>query len=240
MIINVWSTPRTGSVWYSKNLADILKSRVVSEMFNPYLMDLYRENVDGLIKNHHRYVPGTYYEEYTVQDGILTVSSLVDKIRQRAPNEEMQYRSRLIQDLSNKNKLVFHNHVHPIDQDIMEKLISIAEKNIWIYRKDKRAQLASYAWAFTTGVFADFSGVEKKHRGEKLVDTLPTQQLKNLVDRIKIWEKIDKPGNIVAYEDINFFNGPGLPVKQLQDYKLVFTGRALNEIDAILSDGGVL
>mgnify|MGYP003323002870 CR=1 FL=1 len=65
MIINLWSTPRVGSVWYSMHLSKTYECTRITEMFNPHHLGIYRSiNSDGSITNYNSYKTGCRYEEY--------------------------------------------------------------------------------------------------------------------------------------------------------------------------------
>lgn len=236
MIINLWSTPRTGSVWYSMWLAREHSCIRITEMFNPHHMNIYRKIVDGKVMNYHQYQPDLYYEEYEVNDGILRTVRRMEP-RTRTVPEELEYRKSLLKHLSADNRLIMHNHVAPIDEQVRQYLTDNCDANIYIYRKDRRAQLASYLIAYTTKTFAQFTKpVDQPSITYSDLNGVNnwTQAINGLADRIKKWDRLDKIGKIVAYEDILFQEVKGLPHKQVLDYTKVLDGKILEYIDTLM------
>lgn len=234
MLINLWSTPRTGSVWYSyylqrKNLPCVL----LSEMFNRYHMDLYYLiHPTGKIENLHHYVPNSFYKEYFIKEGKLLSKNLYEK-RIRSIPEEEYYLHSLLREIDFRSfNYVLHNHVAPMNNQIRDTLMELG-KNIFIYRKDKLAQLASYAIANETREYVSFSKPNYKESIKISVSNF--SPIKDLVKRIKIWDSLQKE-NIIAYEDINFVNSPGMPVKQNEDYRNRLDERSLKKLEKILNE----
>jgi len=234
MIINVWSTPRTGSVWYSMYQRQVNNCTLINEMFNPYTMLQYYSITDGRITTHAQWDAGRVHDEYNVVDGILT-KTRNDCPRTRDANQEHDHRVRCVLDMSEHNNIVFHNHVSPLDERIREHLTRIAHTNVYLYRRDRRAQCASYAVAYSTKVFTQYLETLQP----ELIDTVHIPSLRNLITRIKFWDSCTKYGPTLAYEDIDFVHGENLPVKQLRDYTAVLSARALSTIDELLEQGGL-
>lgn len=230
MIINLWSTPRTGSVWYSMHLAKTYNAKRITELFNPYHMNIYHKQVDGKIFNYHTYIDKSYYHEYVLLDGKLSTKH-INAPRTRSVNEEFEYRVDLIKLIKDNDNLILHNHVAPIDESIRQYLSS-TYPNIYIYRRDRRAQCASYCIAYTTKIFANF---RTPHQYD-IIDEVPEIQLRQLVERIKRWDEIPKDGDIIAYEDIEFVDTQGFPRKQVSDYTKVLSQDALARVDKILEE----
>jgi hypothetical protein len=151
--------------------------------------------------------------------------------RTRSIEQEEAYRIDLFNQIIFNVPLILHNHVAPIDEQIRQRLIDIAEKNIYIYRKDKRAQLASYAIAFSTKQFVQF--FDKEETG--VIDDIDPMHLENLINRIKIWDRLPKQ-DVVAYEDIKFFNKYNWPKKQNKDYRLRLSDNMITLIDSLVSE----
>jgi hypothetical protein len=230
MIINLWSTPRTGSVWYSNYLKQqYLGSILVTEMFNQYHMDIYHFIHNGKVINSHTYTKGSFYKDYFIDNGTIAFKKVFgEQIRSR--NEEEAYRIDLFNQITSDIPLILHNHVAPINDQIRQHLINIAEKNIYIYRKDKRAQLASYAIALSSKQFAQFSDEEETG----IVDDINPVPLENLISRIKIWDQLPKQ-QVIAYEDIEFFNKYNWPKKQNKDYRVRLSDNMISLINSLVS-----
>jgi hypothetical protein len=231
MIINLWSTPRTGSVWYSNYLKQQYPGSIlVTEMFNQYHMDIYHFIHNGKVINSHTYTEGSFYKDYFIDNGTIAFKKVFgEQIRSR--NEEEAYRIDLFNQITSDIPLILHNHVAPINDQIRQHLINIAEKNIYIYRKDKRAQLASYAIAFSSKQFVQFS--DKEETG--VVDDIDPVPLENLIGRIKIWDQLPKQ-QVVAYEDIEFFNKYNWPKKQNKDYRVRLSDNMISLINSLVSE----
>jgi len=217
MLINLWSTPRTGSVWYSYHLAaQHRNSLVLTEMFHVHHMDMYHlRNADGSIQNFHHYIPNGFYVEFFIDDtGNIKKRSITGE-RTRTVKQEEEYCFDLIKQFNGSQVLILHNHVEPINPSIMQYCIDKADKNIWIYRKDKVQQLASYAVALGTKKFASFR--KQVHTNEVAPDC-EIELLERLVKRIKLWDSLtaDKRDNdeIICFEDIKFYDRIGFPYDQ--------------------------
>lgn len=229
MIINLWSTPRTGSVWYSNFLKmKYPGSILLTEMFNQYHMDMYYTMKNGRRLTAHVFSPGFCHDEYSNVNGTITTKKIYSERTRTVVDEEL-YRIELFKQLDSAITLILHNHVAPINETIKQQLIDIADKNIYIYRKDKRAQLASYAIAFSTRQFIQF--FDKQETGT--VDDINCGHLENLINRIKIWDNIPKESSI-AYEDIEFFNKDNWPKKQNTDYRLRLSQHMISMIDELV------
>lgn len=232
MIINLWSTPRTGSVWYSRYLAyQLPNSLVLSEIFNRYAMHVYYTDVDGQIFNHPTYKDGYFHKEFYLEDGNI-LSKRVPGPHTRTIFEEEEYRLDMLRKANKDVNYILHNHVEPINTDIRKHLLEIADENKFIFRKDKRAQLASYAIAYSTGKFATFKA-NAEEKGTVL--DIDRQVLKELVRRIKIWDAMPKESSL-AYEDIEFIDLPGMPMKQVPDYRTRISEEMLRVIEQLVLD----
>lgn len=228
MIINLWSTPRTGSVWYSKHLGKINDCVVVTEMFNRYHMNMYYHVTNNIITNHHNYFDGCFYKDFYIENGILKTEKVYN-VRGRTVDEEEKYLQSLLHKIdASKNNLVMHNHVMPIKEEIRKLLVGMG-RNIYIHRKNKREQLGSYAIAIATKKFVSFTGTDLS---EKIVDDIDPNHLHNLMTRIKFWDSLEKD-NVVAYENIEFYNEQNLPIKQNINYRNRLSSSMLSIIDEL-------
>ena len=214
MIINLWSTPRTGSVWYSIYLTKTtVNSKLITEFFNPYHMNIYHTDDKHVSVNYHEYRSGLYYKNYYINNNELKVEKVYSN-RIRNVEEEELYRIELFNKLPKNKTYILHNHVYPINQSIFNQLLNDPNsKNIFIYRKDRKQQLASYAVAYSTKKFAAWSSDNLDTTS--LVEDINIGTLEHLVQRIKVWDNIDKKNHtVLAYEDINFLKLDRAPVKQ--------------------------
>ena len=215
MIINLWSPPRTGSVWYSKFLSQkYANSFVVTEMFNHYYMNMYQvRDLTGAVKNYHQPVAGGAFKEYFLDNMNFLSKKDIYGIRTRSVEQEEQYCFELLKKVNKNQILIMHNHIDPINNDIRSWLLAEADKNYWIYRKNKKLQLASYAIALSTRKFAAFNKAAISYESVPDCSFAP---LENLIRRIKIWDSYEKT-DVIAFEDICFFDAPGFPLDQNTD-----------------------
>lgn len=232
MIINVWSTPRTGSVWYSYWLqTQYVGSVMFNELFNKNNMNLYYYRSNSGLENHHSYFDGCFYKDYFIQDEILSVRDVFDK-RSRPPAAEEIYLTGLLNNCDDSRTIIMHNHVDPIDKSVRDHLSDIAFQNIYIYRKDKKAQLYSYAIALSTRQFVAFNSSQLS---DSIVPDIDPISLIRLIDRIKVWDSLEKD-NTLAYEDINFLEMPGLPIKQNTTHRSRLSDRMIGIIDELVAE----
>ena len=230
MLINIWSTPRTGSVHHSYVLRDAFNAQLINEFFNRYHMSIYFTNYNGVKLNHREYVPGSFYSEYFVDSGKLSYRKIYGE-RRRTIDKEENYRLKLFDliDINSQN-LVMHNHVAPINKEVYNRLIGMTSKNVYVYRKDKRAQLASYAVAFSSKQFVLFKS-EYKHKS--MVSDIDKIHLENLINRIKIYDGLEKSDEI-AYEDMEFKPSPNYPIKQVNNYKELLSDNMINRVNDLV------
>jgi hypothetical protein len=227
MIINLWSTPRTGSVWYSFYLkSENPDSMLITELFNRYHMTIYHlDNPTGRV-NVHEYIQGYYFEQYYLQDGVISKRKVYGPRTLDVADEE-KYRIDLLMNADKNKKYVLHNHVEPMNGEIKNHLLNNGE-NYFIYRKDRRAQLGSYAIALATKQFAKFKNLPESL---EIINDVPLVSLTGLLDRISVWDSMIKSGPILAYEDVKFESHPGWPMKQVEDYRTRLSPDILNWID---------
>ena len=234
MLINLWSTPRTGSVWYSKHLQSLYPgSRLITEMFNRYHMNMYHlEHSSGSIQNYHDYIDNGFYKEFYLDNlGHISIRKVYDK-RTRTIEQEEQYCFDLVKSRNNDQIVIMHNHVLPIREDIRQYLLDKADRNIWIYRKDRRAQLASYAVAISTRKFAQLVPALPE---DSIVTDCNEDVLTNLIKRIAVWDKLSGPEQI-AFEDIEFYNRPGFPYDQNTQPWARISGKMQQTIDRLVCE----
>lgn len=209
MIYNVWSTPRTGSVWYSiKLLIDLRKkypeAQLLSEIFNPYHLNIYKLQKSESILNLTDYQEGAFFEEYSINKNKELVKEKIYSQRKRSSPDEEEYRLKLVKDLLDlKIPLVIHNHVAPMNPAIYQFLQQEASCNIYMGRRNILEQVSSYCVAYASKVFAQFSD---ENVSEKMSNIqVDVGVVKNLLSRIAYWDQLDKSrGEVVYYEDIDF------------------------------------
>lgn len=208
MLTVLWSTPRTGSTWYSHYLYEQLSDsnkRVtfLRQYLNEFHLRSYIKNGDpDLLMS---FEPYAFYVEYYLDPlakKILT-KNIYDS-RWRNLQQEEDYRIKLL-DLQNIKKfpVLIHQHVSPMSIKSYSYLRSKADRNIFLYRRNFIDQVSSYALAMHTSIFRK-QGPQQKVPVLKNV-TVDRQLLKNLSNRIKEFYTHDKTGcETIYYEDIDF------------------------------------
>lgn len=207
MLTVLWSTPRTGSTWYSHYLyeqsLDISKVVFLRQYFNDFHIQSYMKFGDpDLIM---KFEPYCFYTEYyldALSKKILQKN--VHEKRWRSQKNEEEYRIKLLETTNlKKYPVLIHQHVSPMSISSYSYLRSKADRNIFLYRRNTIDQLSSYALAMHTSIFRKQS---PNHPVPILKDVSVDRQILNsLANRIKDFYKHDKTGcEIVYYEDIDF------------------------------------
>jgi hypothetical protein len=233
MIINVWSTPRTGSNLFAYNLQRSLPgSFIVSEMFNVYGMTAYytRAPVTGSPTDCPAFVPGAFYVDYYEESGAI-LHRREYSLRHRTVPQEIQHRMLLLERVADTHRvLIFRNHVAPLPDGVYNQLTSIAHQSYYTYRRDKRAQLGSFVIANSTNKFIAFAASDLT---TGIVNDIPTAYLDSLMRQVTCWDSLAKP-SAVAYEDMVYDQVSGLPIKQNIDYRIRLSDNMLNIIDELV------
>lgn len=212
MIINLWSTPRTGSNWYAKYLTKKHPGYLlVSQFLNDY--HLYNYMKAGYSDFLYSYEKGCAYKHYFYDELRQSIQSkIIVEERKRNRNQEENYRLGLLdKHNSNKNPIIFYSHVMPMSEQAYKKLFDIADQNIFLYRKNIVAQLSSYALSYGTTQWKPNSS-KNVYQNIKIENNI----LDNLYNRIIYWHTLDKENcKIIAYEDLDFETDlDNLPKKQ--------------------------
>lgn len=213
MIVNLWSTPRTGSNWYSQYLYQEYKStdrrtKLYTQFLNKFHFINYNKPRHGDFV--YTFESNCNYLYYYYDPITKSISSRYkQETRTLDTIQEEIYRLGLLEKHDhNKNPSIFYSHVEPMSEKSYKKLYDMADENVFIYRKNIRNQLSSYALGFSTKQFK----VSKKIYENLHVEV---DILKNLADRIIKWYSLDKTGaKIVCYEDLDFASKGNMPKKQ--------------------------
>lgn len=234
MLINIWSTPRTGSVWYAHYIRSTIgDATVLREPFNTLRYNTYhRVNDDGSISSDLRWSRGAHVDHLCAVDGIVKEHQLYSN-RVVDIDKETERRLGIIKERDRSQTLIMQNHIDSTSSNVVEYCIANG-RNIWIYRKDRRAQLASFAIAIATKKFTSYGG-----RNQHVIDLTDTidRHLTRLIERIAIWDRYDKSGGeLVAFEDIKFFERDGFPRDQNINVYDAITDRVAERIDKLVSD----
>lgn len=211
MIINVWTSPRTGSNWFCKKLAHDFKAYSISEMFNLNLYSYYNTEINNSIYFMKDYQEGFYFTEYSVVNGKIIEQKIYGQ-RVKDNSEEELYRISLLDKIT--QTVILSNHASPISEAAYRKLMQIGNKNYYLYRENLEALMESYAICYATKTFIQY-GNSKDIETE--ID-INVKVYENLADRIIAWCNLDMTdGEIVRYEDLDFneyIDEDNMPVKQ--------------------------
>lgn len=217
MIVNLWTTPRTGSNWYSKHLlAELKKQNNKSILLEQYLNQfrLQEYMMSGFVGSVYEYNKFCSYKFY-YYDHLSKSISFRLKAEPRTLNieEEENYRLSLLEKHDfTSTPVLFYSHILPMSNKAYQKLFNMADKNIFLYRKDIKRQLSSYALSYA---ISDFYKVKKNYSGIYLEENI----IKGLADRIVAWHALDKTNcDVIAFEDLDFIsNKENLPKQQNSD-----------------------
>jgi hypothetical protein len=223
MIINLWSTPRTGSSWYASYLFNEHKKiNHQTQIFHQYLN--YFHFINYSKPNHtdwvYEFQIGCTYPHYQFDVLKKAINHFYKSgKRTKTPDEEENYRIELLEKHDhNKFPVILHNHVMPMSKKSYEYLYRKADKNVFLYRENLVDQLSSYALAYQTTIW-------KPKKNLPVFKDIKTdeQVIKNLYDRIIYWHNLDKTDcEIVKYEDINFNDHLEIKIPK-QNYVKPFT-----------------
>lgn len=213
MIINLWSTPRTGSNWYSQYLFkkysfENKRTQLYTQYLNQYhFINYIKPKYNDFVYDYDR---GCFYKYY-MYDHLRQSISYRNKHEKRILNSdrEEQYRLELLSKHNHiKNPSIFYSHIAPMSELSYKTLFDMADKNIFLYRKDIKRQLSSYALAYGTTQYKQSIKIHEN------ID-IDYGVMKNLVDRIIKWHELDKTNcEIVCYEDLEFNIYDNLPKQQ--------------------------
>lgn len=230
MLTVLWSTPRTGSTWYSHFLLAELKKTNPNALFlrqylSKFQFDQYKkQNVFAEI---HSYTPGCFYNQYYLEPlSKKIVCKNVSEERVLDIFQEEAYRIGLLEKVNLiKYPIIMQQHVQPMSMDSYYYLKNKATRNIYIYRENFIDQMASYIVAAYTDIFFRAKGSKEVVVENASIDKA---RLYDFYGRIKHWHTLDKEDcEIVKFEDIPFNNEGNLqkqhttkPIHQIsQDMK---------------------
>lgn len=216
MLTVIWSTPRTGSTWYSHNLYNQVKVDnpyciFLRQYLNKFNLDTY--NKHGIKDFVKPFEQGCFFTDYYIDNFSKKILfKPVSHERVRNLHEEEAYRIGLLEKANiQKFPIIIHQHVSPMSIDAYYYLKNKADKNIYLYRENMVDQLASYVVAVYTQKF-------RRDIHSKITTVtdaeISKQQLIELCERIKYWHKLDKTDcEVIKFEDIPF-NDAGQLQKQ--------------------------
>jgi len=215
MIINLWSTPRSGSNWYAGFLLNEQKkvnpkTIKIKHYLNYYHLKNYYSDTGDWV---YEYKNGLSYPAYSYDHLRQSIKkNIVNGERTKTVEQEEEYRISLFEKHNHiKNPLVLHSHFAPMSKRGYDYLFNKADKNIFLYRENFVEQMSSYALAHGTNIW-------KPRAKLPIFENVDANEgvLKHLYERILLWHTIDKSGcEIVKYEDFDFnYQGNNMPIKQ--------------------------
>lgn len=207
MLTVLWSTPRTGSTYYTSYLLSEYNKEYpnitfLRQYFNKFHLTSYlKVNEPDLV---YEYDPKCFYMQYYLEPlrNKLMCRS-VNKKRNLDSTFEEAYRIGLLEKTNLKKYPVFiSQHIQPMSKDTFYYLKYKANRNIFIYRENFIDQLASYVVAIHTKTYRK---TEKTKINPVTDAEIDLGWLDDLASRIKYWHTIDKTGcEVIKYEDIKF------------------------------------
>ncbi len=215
MIVNLWSTPRTGSNWYSQYLhKKYLENNKRTILYHQYLNEYHMKGYSliGSKDYVYNYINGSSYTDYYFDylKKAINYRAIFGPRKLELKDENLHRLELLDKHDFVKNPSIFYNHIQPIDKSAFTKLFDMADKNIFLYRKDIKRQLASYALGYGTNTYKP----TKNGSSESNIH-VDYHVLENLATRIIYWYQFDKKDcKVVAYEDLDFDKFSDLPKKQ--------------------------
>ena len=213
MIVNLWSTPRTGSNWYSFYLYNKYKlennrTQLFPQYFNQYhYINYSKTKHTDFVYAYDRFCSYKYYTFDYLRQSISYTMKNEERVLD-SKSEELYRLDLLAKHNHKKNPSIFYSHIAPMSDVAYKTLFDMADKNIFLYRKDIKRQISSYTLAY---------GTTQYKKSLQIYENISVEWdvIKNLVDRIIKWHTLDKTNcEIVCYEDLDFNNISNLPKKQ--------------------------
>ncbi len=205
MLTIVWSTPRTGSTWYSQYLYQQLntdRAVFLKQFLNQWHMNSYgkRGNSDLL----YAFEPGAMFEDWYLEPLSNKIKSrLKFTERTKSLEQEELHRINLIEKHNfEKYPIVMHHHINPMTERAYRYLKNKASINIFLYRESLIDQLASYVVAISQQKFV----LAPNEKPVAITNAeIPLHHLEHIYDRIRDWYRLDKTDcEVVKYEDLDF------------------------------------
>jgi len=214
MIVNLWSTPRTGSNWYSQYLYKSYSANKKIQLYAQYLnqyhfINYIKPNYSDFV---YAYEKNCHYKFYAFDQLRESITHTIKgEKRIRDSDSEEQYRLDLLSKHNHKkNPSIFYSHIAPMSELAYKTLFDMADRNIFLYRKDVKRQVSSYTLAYGTTQY-------KPNTSSTIYNDIDVDYgvIKNLIDRIIKWHALDKTNcEIVCYEDLQFNLHLDLPKQQ--------------------------
>ena len=220
MLTVLWSTPRTGSTYYSSYLLSEYNKQYpnitfLRQYFNKFHLNSYIKTEESDLV--YDYDPKCFYMHYYLQAfSNRIMHKFVYEKRNLDSTSEEAYRIVLLEKTNLKKYPVFiSQHIQPMSKDTFYYLKYKANRNIFIYRENFIDQLASYVVAMHTKTYRK---TEKTKINPVTDAEIDLGWLDDLASRIKYWHTIDKTGcEVIKYEDIKFDDS--ISIKKQHDVK---------------------
>jgi hypothetical protein len=204
MLTVIWSTPRTGSNWYSNYLINKTQGKNITylrQYFGKYNLYSYQKHYSQEL--FYEYQRGMFYQEYYLDHFVKQIKTRIvsNKRTLNAAQEEAHRISILDKHNLEKNPVIISQHVKNIATDTYFYLRYKATKNIYLYRENIVDQLASYVVAMHTQKFMSTYTSELPIKDAEI----DIDKLDDLYYRITYWHMLDKTGcEVIKYEDLDF------------------------------------
>ena len=216
MLINVFSSHRTGSTWWAHYIKNQYSNgKLYNEIFNQvrYLRDA--EVGSGKFVQEEDYTDSCFWR---APDDSCT--EIVNNYRELVAKDSSRFNKWLQFFKQSTDTVVCHTHLSPLqDNKYLTELSKIGDKNYYVYRENVLEQLASFVILEHTGEF----GVTTKDKANISTKfTYPIIDIKSI--EWKSWEIIHSEEIvnklIVNFEKIKYESMPfnetidGMPLKQ--------------------------
>lgn len=157
MLINVFSTQRTGSTWWAYYQLTQLRKKIpqttlLNEVFNQLEYFTLRPN-DEYVGPHSEYFFGCFWRAPNEE-----CSKIVRNFSEMSKEENVNRFDRWIKYIRlSEYPIVCHTHLSPIvDEKYLSQLNDMGDKNYVVYRENILDQLASMAIATYTGLWKTY------------------------------------------------------------------------------------
>ena len=214
MLINVFSSHRTGSTWWCHYLKSKYPGSILyNESFNH--LRYYSKDVDGNVKQEDEFLEGYFWKAPNE-----SCTEIVCNYRELVPKDSSRFNKWLRFLESSPDINICHTHLSPLqDNRYLTELCKIGDKNYYVYRENLLEQLASFMILQHTNEYTAFTK-DRSNISEKF--TYPIIDMKTIEWKIQEILESDKfiDGKLFNYERIKYESMPfhetvkGMPLKQ--------------------------
>lgn len=214
MLINVFSSHRTGSTWWAHYIKKQHPgSKIYNEIFNQLWYFTINEN--GSFTRHDEYSDGCFWRAPNA-----SCTEIVHNYRELATKDNLRFDKWLKFFKLSTNINICHTHLSPL-QDVayLTKLSSIGDKNYYVYRENILEQMASFIILEHTGEFAAFTEDRSNITEKFTYPIIDTESIEGKIQEILHADEFidNKLFNCerIKYESMPFSETiEGMPLKQ--------------------------